>query len=153
MGVGHRNLIQDLELLQRLVPGFFAKGEWLALLSSTSHAKNNRYWANKVSVYIHCLKKAKPDAAPKHMGDGKFRHRRIDRAARSVLTTDFSDRSMWVTECSVTLMYWACLTLKYIVSLDYISLWGRHISPATHLLSFTPPPPQKRLFWVLYLLG
>jgi hypothetical protein len=36
----------------------------------------------------------------------------IDWASRSMLLTDFSDRSTWMMEFSVTHMFWSCVTLS-----------------------------------------
>jgi hypothetical protein len=45
--------------------------------------------------YLNTVKKAKRDADPKYVWDAKCRHLR-----RSMLMTDFSDRSMWMAEFS-----------------------------------------------------
>jgi hypothetical protein len=37
----------------------------------------------------------------------------IDREARSLVMTDFSDRSTWMAEFFVTLMFWSCVTLGF----------------------------------------
>jgi hypothetical protein len=35
----------------------------------------------------------------------------IEREAQSLVLTDFSDRSTWMMEFSVTLVFWPCVTL------------------------------------------
>jgi hypothetical protein len=37
----------------------------------------------------------------------------IDREAQSLVLTDFSDRSTWMMEFSVTLVFWSCVTLGF----------------------------------------
>jgi hypothetical protein len=44
----------------------------------------------------------------------------VDRAARSKLMTDSSDRSMWMAEFSVSYMFQACVTLGFFK--QYLSL-------------------------------
>jgi hypothetical protein len=40
----------------------------------------------------------------------------IDREAQSLVLTDFSDRSTWIMEFSVTLVFWSFVTLGFINS-------------------------------------
>jgi hypothetical protein len=37
----------------------------------------------------------------------------IDREAQSLVLTDFSDRSTWIMEFSVTLVFWSFVTLGF----------------------------------------
>jgi hypothetical protein len=37
----------------------------------------------------------------------------IDGEAQSLVLTDFSDRSTWMMEFSVTLVFWSCVTLGF----------------------------------------
>jgi hypothetical protein len=46
----------------------------------------------------------------------------IDREAQSLVLTDFSDRSTWMMEFSVTLVFWSCVTLDFLNSVDRINL-------------------------------
>jgi hypothetical protein len=41
----------------------------------------------------------------------------IDRETQSLMLTDFSDRSTWMMEFSVTLVFWSCVTLGFLNSL------------------------------------
>jgi predicted permease len=38
---------------------------------------------------------------------------RIDREVQSLMLKDFSDRSSWMMEFSVTLVFWSCFTLGF----------------------------------------
>jgi hypothetical protein len=37
----------------------------------------------------------------------------IEREAQSLVLTDFSDRSTWMMEFSITLVLWSCVTLGF----------------------------------------
>jgi hypothetical protein len=37
----------------------------------------------------------------------------VDTEAQSLVLTDFSDRSTWMMEFSVTLVFWSCVTLGF----------------------------------------
>jgi hypothetical protein len=66
--------------------------------------------ALKVCI-IYTVKKAKLDAGPKHVWDGKCRHPR--KSSGPVYVDDgFFDRSM-LTEFSVSYMFRACVTLAF----------------------------------------
>jgi hypothetical protein len=71
-------------------------------------------------ILIYTVKKAERDAGPQHKGDGKFRHPyTVDREALSLVLTAFSDRSTWMTEFSVTLVFWSCVTLGFFNSGEF----------------------------------
>jgi hypothetical protein len=40
----------------------------------------------------------------------------IEREAQSLVLTDFSDRSTWMMEFSVTLVFWSCVTLGFFLT-------------------------------------
>jgi hypothetical protein len=62
-------------------------------------------------LYSYTVTKAKRDAGPQHMGDGKYRHqRRLSRWG-----------SMWMTEFSVNLMLWACVTRGFFLTVYIIT--------------------------------
>jgi hypothetical protein len=51
---------------------------------------------------------------PKQVTENSVSH--IDWAARSMLLADFSHLSMWMTEFSITHMFWSCVTLGFVNS-------------------------------------
>jgi hypothetical protein len=57
---------------------------------------------------MYTVKKAERDAGPKHEGDGKFLIH-VERSEKSVSTRDWTS----VTEFSVTLVLWSCVTLGF----------------------------------------
>jgi hypothetical protein len=60
------------------------------------------------------VKKAERDAGPKHEGDGKFHHpRRTIGKIRQHQRLGWASLSIWVTEFSVTLVLWSCVTLGF----------------------------------------
>jgi hypothetical protein len=42
----------------------------------------------------------------------------IDREAQSLVLTDFSDRSTWMMEFSISLVFWSCVTLGFFNSVN-----------------------------------
>jgi hypothetical protein len=53
----------------------------------------------------------------------------IEREAQSLVLTDFSDRSTWMMEFSVTLVFWSCVTLGFFNSV----WWSADLSPGVHI--------------------
>jgi hypothetical protein len=60
------------------------------------------------------VKKAERDAGPKQEGDGNFHHpgRTIGKIRQQHRLCP-STVSMWVTEFSVTFVFWSCVTLGF----------------------------------------
>jgi hypothetical protein len=63
---------------------------------------------------MYTVKKARRDAEPKHEGDGKFHHpSRTIGKTRQHQRLGLSIYCIWVTEFSVTLALWSCVTLGF----------------------------------------
>jgi hypothetical protein len=65
---------------------------------------------NKDQWGLCTVRKAKRDAGPQHK-ENSFTH--TNREVQYLVLTDFSDRSMWMIEFSVTLVFWSCVTLGF----------------------------------------
>jgi hypothetical protein len=66
----------------------------------------------KICSVYYTVRKSKYDAGPKHECDRKFSHpHRFSGPIYNMWVTDFSDRSMWMTEFSVTHM--SCVMLGF----------------------------------------
>jgi hypothetical protein len=66
-----------------------------------------------IQLYIYTVRKAKREAAHNtRVTENSVTH--IDREAQSLALTDFSDRSTWMMEFSVTLVFWSCVTLSFL---------------------------------------
>jgi hypothetical protein len=64
-------------------------------------------------------------AGAKHKSDGKFRKsHKLSGPIYCMLMTDFSDRSMWMTEFSDTLVLWFCVTLGFFNSLNNTGIYS-----------------------------
>jgi hypothetical protein len=59
-----------------------------------------------------------------YVDEGFFRPIYVDDGIsdRSMLMMEFSDRPMWITEFSVTLMFWACVTLGFYKNVYFVYL-------------------------------
>jgi hypothetical protein len=104
-----------------------------ALESPGSHCRTAIWWLKNTRFSLkiktlHCaefftVRKANRDAGPQHKGD---RHPyTVDREAQSLVLTDFSDRSTWMMEFSVILMFWPLRHARlFFISVHYIVAHG-----------------------------
>jgi hypothetical protein len=68
---------------------------------------------NAVTYWLVTVRKANRDEGPKHVGGGKFRQPHRLSGPIYMLLSDFSDPSMWMSEFSVTHMFWSCVKLGF----------------------------------------